>query len=517
MGESISASMPEKPVQGTQEDKKFEQNSTPVHPETKAVSASEAESTQSREGSADDIDSLAVSKRLYEQAVEDAQYLMAYASGKCPKDIKRETIEKLIKARQLLENKQDVDPKVEADFWLAYQELWKLVSPVTAECIKATENPAIRKTINRYIVFTGVVLGFLLFFQIYWVIGNQLTTQLADLEQQESVVSNDIAVNQEEYSSMERRFKENEMKAPDFTGTFAYPYSIEFERDTAPVLAKKATLETKLTALESQRVSKSTFLWSWSRPWHWLINSTLTDQNNELTAKIESNRTRINEIKTLLQPYQSDPMKAKLYENIAENESKLETLNQNPDPNQAEIAQINVTLSKLYNDAYNLEQMQQELSDLQDQNNSLELQKTNQANQEKSRQTYLSALFMLIIFQSYLLPLLYGLLGASTSALRSLSREIDQVIFSDKKRIQHLLRIALGALSGIMVGWFSFLLPNESGSFVGSVSPLAIAFLVGYNIELFFSLMDMALNSVKKLTRNQDESDAGGRSAPATT
>lgn len=517
MDASISASMPEKPVQGAGEQQNLEQNSAQIHPESMEMPGSETQSAKSGERLMDDASSWAVSRKLYEQAVEDAQYLMAYASSKCPKDIRRETIERLIKARQLLENKQEVDPEVEADFWLAYQDLWKLVSPVTAECIKATESPATRKTINRYIVFTATVLILLLLFQIYWVIGNQLTTQLADLEQQETVVSNDIAANQQDYSVIETRFKEIEMKSPDFTGSFAYPYSIEFERDTAATLAKKASLETKLAGLESQRVSKSTFLWSWSRPWQWLIESTLTDQHAELSSKIKSNQERIDEIKKLLEPYQSDPMKAKLYQSIADNERRLEVLNKNADANQADISQTNAILSQLYNDAYNLEQLPQELRDLQNENNSLNLQITNQDNQEKSRQTQLSALFMLIILQSYLLPLLYGLLGASTSALRSLSREIDLVIFSNKKRIQHLLRIALGALSGIMVGWFSFLLPNESASFVGSVSPLAIAFLVGYNIELFFSLMDIALNSVKKLARNQDESDASRRSTPATT
>ena len=103
---------------------------------------------------------------------------------------------------------------------------------------------------------------------------------------------------------------------------------------------------------------------------------------------------------------------------------------------------------------------------------------------------------MLAILQSYLLPLLYGILGAGTFVLRSLSKEVEDETFSDEKGTQHLLRVSLGALAGILVGWFSFLIPDETTTIVGSISPLAVAFLVGYNIELFFSLMDRALFSI---------------------
>jgi hypothetical protein len=71
--------------------------------------------------------------------------------------------------------------------------------------------------------------------------------------------------------------------------------------------------------------------------------------------------------------------------------------------------------------------------------------------------------------------------------------------------VQHILSISLGALTGIMVGWFSFLLPQESTGFLGSVSPLAIAFLVGYNIELFFRLMDKAVNKGEDITEDSSK------------
>ncbi len=91
-------------------------------------------------------------KKRFEDAVANAQYLMSYASSKCPKDINRDTIEKLINARYHVENKQELSAKEETDFWLAYQDLWKLVEPVTAESIKANlsiENTSTSKLLEK--------------------------------------------------------------------------------------------------------------------------------------------------------------------------------------------------------------------------------------------------------------------------------------------------------------------------------------------------------------------------------
>ncbi len=131
----------------------------------------------------------------------------------------------------------------------------------------------------------------------------------------------------------------------------------------------------------------------------------------------------------------------------------------------------------------------------------MERQLERDKNREKSRQAILAAEFILIILQSYLLPLLYGLLGAGTFILRSLSKEIESVTYSKQSEINYALRLSLGALAGIMAGWVAFILPSEGITFLGSVSTPAVAFLVGYNIEIFFSLMDKAL---ERLTRKPE-------------
>ena len=78
--------------------------------------------------------SLSAPKKLFEDAVDDAQYLVAYAASKCKKKIDEKTVRTLVNAKRLVEDKQQpVSPEFEADFWLAYQNIWELVSPVTAE------------------------------------------------------------------------------------------------------------------------------------------------------------------------------------------------------------------------------------------------------------------------------------------------------------------------------------------------------------------------------------------------
>ncbi|MBX3037645.1 MAG: hypothetical protein KF758_12115 [Anaerolineales bacterium] len=156
---------------------------------------------------------------------------------------------------------------------------------------------------------------------------------------------------------------------------------------------------------------------------------------------------------------------------------------------------------------------------LTDQLNALLKQAQADARRESSRQAQLVGQFVLVFLHSYILPLLYGVLGSSSYVLRKLSQQIrdknkdeveEQVSgqerseqVSEHHRIQNPVRISLGALAGIMIG---FIIPaNDATSFVGSVSPLALAFLVGYNIEFFFSLMDALTDRLKNLIKPNDE------------
>lgn len=625
-------------------------------------------------------------KKRFEDAVTDAQHLLMYASTTCPKDINRETLDKLIAARRRLEKNEPLTPKEEVEFWLAYQDIWKLVQPVTAESIKANlqnensftsklldlfpglsrwfgkgRSSTAEKSVNRYVVFTVFVLVFLLIMQIYWVIGNRLTTQLSGLLQREEEVNLEINKNQQAYIGIEILYKQNEINSENFksSGTYTFYSTPEWERDILETVSTRDRLEAELALVRSQLERNSSILLIWSGPWDGLIkneemdaagvlipvtggdsylsdsdkyalqiesinaqiaaidqqltfedadgtnaaellNSTITprlqgidDQlavlyadNNDLYVLEAETQKQIEDIKIQLESVNSsdttvESLSTTLNDQLANLKQQRETIENQiagiksqptTDPatgeslesalaaqltgleaekqlvesqivafenqlsvisgnktalDDLETSLIEVGARKDFNTAQiqGLEaekqgliaqlvpageivnQWREDKQRLTDEMNTLLRQQQADARRESSRQAQLAGEFVLVILQSYLLPLLYGILGASTSVLRTLSKQVENVLYSEGAKIQHLLRIALGALSGIMVGWFSFLLPSESTNFLGSVSPLALAFLVGYNIELFFSLMDVALNKVN---------EARERNAPIT-
>ena len=88
----------------------------------------------------------------------------------------------------------------------------------------------------------------------------------------------------------------------------------------------------------------------------------------------------------------------------------------------------------------------------------------------------------------YLLPTLYGGLGAMAATLRALRRKVDHslVTMTDRGRVQQ--DVILGVLCGAIIGLFS--------SYLGASNPQqglglsALALLAGYNISGVFAFLD---------------------------
>jgi len=102
-------------------------------------------------------------------------------------------------------------------------------------------------------------------------------------------------------------------------------------------------------------------------------------------------------------------------------------------------------------------------------------------------------LFLLV---SWLLPCLYGLLGACVFLMRKLLFVNGGRGLRNDARIVDLLslvlRIALGGLAGIIIGWFWVPTGLSSSSVSISVSsvPFGMAFLAGFSIDSLFTLLD---------------------------
>ncbi len=89
-----------------------------------------------------------------------------------------------------------------------------------------------------------------------------------------------------------------------------------------------------------------------------------------------------------------------------------------------------------------------------------------------------------------LLPMLYALLGACAYLLRLFSDELNSRTFSPSYAISARFFIAL--IGGMIVGLFSNFTQGAS------LPPLAIAFLVGYAADVFFSFLEGLMQSFKR-------------------
>ena len=102
-----------------------------------------------------------------------------------------------------------------------------------------------------------------------------------------------------------------------------------------------------------------------------------------------------------------------------------------------------------------------------------------------------SAGFVLEALSTYVVPLLYGLLGALAYVLREIAKEVRAVTFSNASIIRYNLRLSLGLLAGITVGFL--VSPDAAQGAVqeaqpiptlATLGPMALAFLAGYSVEL---------------------------------
>jgi hypothetical protein len=92
---------------------------------------------------------------------------------------------------------------------------------------------------------------------------------------------------------------------------------------------------------------------------------------------------------------------------------------------------------------------------------------------------------------AFVLPILYALLGACAYGLRALSEQTTARTY--RPSYAALARIVIAMIAGLVVGLFNNFTQGVS------LSPLAIAFLVGYAVEVFFSFLDAFLDTLKKV------------------
>jgi hypothetical protein len=98
---------------------------------------------------------------------------------------------------------------------------------------------------------------------------------------------------------------------------------------------------------------------------------------------------------------------------------------------------------------------------------------------------------------SCILPALYALLGTCAYLLRSFEQQMSTRTFTPSGA--NSARFLIAGIGGAVVGLFN----NFSITQGASIPPLAIAFLVGYGVDVFFAFLEGLL---KSFTRNTPSS-----------
>jgi hypothetical protein len=99
----------------------------------------------------------------------------------------------------------------------------------------------------------------------------------------------------------------------------------------------------------------------------------------------------------------------------------------------------------------------------------------------------------------WLLPFLYGLFGATIFLMRN----VASIRTSAMEWFPMIMRLCLGGVAGIIIGWFaSSTNPELSATSILSI-PYATAFLVGYGIDVFFTLLDKLNRTIGELHKGR--------------
>ncbi len=97
------------------------------------------------------------------------------------------------------------------------------------------------------------------------------------------------------------------------------------------------------------------------------------------------------------------------------------------------------------------------------------------------------------LVSKYLLPVFAALLGVTVYILRTASADMQALSFRAYNSGIYSNRLALGVVGGIAISWFSV---TDTTGIVGSITPAALAFLVGYSVEVLYNILDSLVKAL---------------------
>ena len=423
------------------------------------------------------------------ESLEDASVLLWYATRE-GKPVSKETVEHIVAAQSVLSTKSR-DPEVEGQFWVAFRDLATAIRPVSVDSILATYSypfgdharpehrtgwrawwsraPGRRRLVDaattkkKYSICSVLVLCCLLVVQIYWFIG---TTFRTDLETHRTELDR-IAGSLREMAPAVKAaqdlvsYKEQQLNLVQLNAAKAA------SRSASGSFGGDGALERLTSDLDSMKSEQSRLV---------LAYANVTRRGSRVILMLKGNSAMLAwwDVFTDLAGLTPDEAQS------AEVPARAQTI-------AATAASVDGAESTYFaNFADDLVQ----LEELQDKIVAIENALVN--DQLGVEISLLNSKSTLDILSQYVLPLLYGLLGSLAYILRTLSREIQNVTFTRGSEIRYSLRWPLGMLGGVTVGLFFD--PADLTGFA-AITPLGLAFLAGYGVELLFTGLDRMVSA----------------------
>jgi hypothetical protein len=112
---------------------------------------------------------------------------------------------------------------------------------------------------------------------------------------------------------------------------------------------------------------------------------------------------------------------------------------------------------------------------------------------QHSQELLVTTDLILTVLRGFLLPIGWGLLGAALYVCRTLADDISKMSYSAEHRMLHVSRYFMGAVAGYVIAKFSIALSGKSLDDV--VQPYVLALLVGYSVDVLFSMFDKLISA----------------------